>query len=273
MSLDIAQLLDIENKKDYKLHAARYNGASQPLDTFLTNRKEWGSWNSWRSDKNEFNRKYVVSFMKFYPESNTWLFGGIYEILGGGKEKRSHSYNSKLTDIGEELIGRLKIYANLTRGRSFKFENIYNKLSFCEVLKECYNGEIFCGYENISQDFSSLEVIYKNERTDWRTALENVKGIYTIVDKNTGKKYVGSAYGDTGIWARWASYMNNGHGWNKELIGLIKNAGLDYARKNFRITLIECLPFKTDDKVVIQRENFWKEALLTRDKRFGYNAN
>jgi hypothetical protein len=30
--------------------------------------------------------------------------------------------------------------------------------------------------------------------------LENVKGVYLIVDKSNGKMYVGSAYGDTGIW-------------------------------------------------------------------------
>ena len=270
--MDISQILEIENLQDYKFHAARYNNIEEPLDVFLRNRNEWDGWNSWHGVRNEFNRNYVVSFIKFYPEEETWLFGGIYKILGRHPEKTAHGYDIELTDKGKELIGRLKINAKLSRTKAFKLENVYDKLSVCEVLREPYSGEFFRGYENISQDFSNLEVIYRNERTDWKTPLENVKGVYVIADKKTGRKYVGSAYGDTGIWSRWSSYMNTGHGWNKELVGLIEGAGMEYARKNFRITLIECWPFKTDDRTIIQRENFWKEALLTRGKH-GYNGN
>ena len=117
-----------------------------------------------------------------------------------------------------------------------------------------------------------LETIIRNERMTWKSALQNIKGVYVIVDKKTGKKYVGSAYGETGIWARWRAYIETGHGWNRELIGLGNGDGNNYARDNFRITLIECWPFKTDDSAIISRESFWKEALLTRGKH-GYNKN
>jgi len=266
--VDIATLLKIENLKEYKFYAARKHKRVEPLDVFSQDRSEWDGWTRWRREKDEFNRDYVISFIKFYPERETWLFGGIYEIL----EKREHSYKIKLTDKGKDLIGKLKITAALSQPRAFKLENVYDRLSFCEVLREPYSGEFFCGYENISHDFSMLEVIFKNERTNWKTALENVKGVYVIADKETGKKYVGSAYGNTGIWSRWSSYMDTGHGGNKKLVGLIKGAGLEYARKNFRITLIEWWLFKTDDRTIKLRENFWKEALLTKGKH-GYNVN
>ncbi len=270
--MDLSKILDIENFQNYKFHAARYNKIEQPLDVFLRDRKEWDSWNSWQGEKNEFNRDFILSFIKFYPEQETWLFGGIYKVLARRPEKNTNSYEIELMDKGKNLIGRLKVMASISRGRAFNLETVYDRLSVCEVLREPYNGELFCGYENVSQDFSMLEIIYKNERIDWKTALESVKGIYVIADKKTGKKYVGSAYGGMGIWSRWMSYMETGHGWNKELVGLINGAGIEYARENFRITLIECWPFKTDDRTIIQRENFWKEALLTRGKH-GYNDN
>jgi len=100
----------------------------------------------------------------------------------------------------------------------------------------------------------------------------NVKGVYLIVDKNNGKKYVGSAYGDGGIWSRWSCYMGTGHGWNDELTKLIQKEGMGYAMENFRLSLLEHRSMKTDDNVIIQRESFWKEALLTRGC-FGYNKN
>jgi hypothetical protein len=61
-----------------------------------------------------------------------------------------------------------------------------------------------------------------------------VKGVYLIVDKKNGKMYVGSAYGDLGIWSRWSCYIGTGHGWNDELTKLIKDNGIQYARDNFQ---------------------------------------
>ena len=158
-----------------------------------------------------------------------------------------------------------------SQGRAYKLENIYGNLEFSAILKNPYTGESFVGYENISLNFPMLK--YALTQQDWKAALENVKGIYLIADKKTGKKYVGSAYGEYGIWARWNTYMENGHGGNKELKALLnkKKKSKKYAEDNFRFTLIEYWPFKTQDNFIIERESFWKEALLTR--KHGYNSN
>ena len=87
-----------------------------------------------------------------------------------------------------------------------------------------------------------------------------------------GKKYVGSAYGEHGIWSRWSCYIGTGHGWNDELTQLISVQGYDYAKSNFKISLLEYRPMKTDDKIIIEREGFWKNVLLSRTS-FGYNKN
>ncbi len=83
--------------------------------------------------------------------------------------------------------------------------------------------------------------------------------------------YVGSAYGETGIWSRWGCYIGTGHGWNDELTKLIKIYGIDYARQNFQFSLLEYRSMKTDDNVIIEREQYWKRVLLTGT--FGYNRN
>jgi len=56
------------------------------------------------------------------------------------------------------------------------------------------------------------------------------------------------------------------------LTKLISKNGVDYARQNFRFSLLEYRPMKTDDNEIIGRESFWKEVLLTRGQ-FGYNRN
>lgn len=45
---------------------------------------------------------------------------------------------------------------------------------------------------------------------------------------------------------------------------LVKGKGKDYARQNFRFSLLEYRPMKTDDSDIVARENYWKEALLSR---------
>lgn len=194
-------------------------------------------------------------------------------MLGRSPASHQHSYVIERSTDFTELVGRLKIdFARAGRARSLKLENHFEKMSVAELLREPYSGERFPGYENINHDFTLLETVFRTHRPDGKAALANIKGVYLISDKGNGRKYVGSAYGGTGIWSRWNSYIDSGHGGNKDLAKLIGREGLDYARKNFRIALLEYRPAKTDDAVIIGRECFWKEALLSRSPH-GYNKN
>jgi hypothetical protein len=139
------------------------------------------------------------------------------------------------------------------------------------LLQEPYSGEVFCGYDKIDHDFTALEPIFDNERQDWKSALSNLKGVYLISDKSNGKKYVGSAYGESGIWSRWSCYIGTGHGWNDELTVLIAKNGKGYARKHFKFALLEVMSMATSDETVIKRECYWKSVLLSREH--GYNKN
>lgn len=139
---------------------------------------------------------------------------------------------------------------------------------YCPSL---YAGERFCGYDRIDLGFPRLGEIVRQQRLDWSAALENAKGVYLISDTSNGKRYVGSAYGDTGLWSRWNEYVRTGHGGDKELKRLISRKGIGYAQKFFRFALLEYFPMKTVDEVVMGREAYWKDVLLSR--RYGYNEN
>ena len=68
---------------------------------------------------------------------------------------------------------------------------------------------------------------------------------------------------------RWKAYVKNGHGKNTEL----KNLDFEYIKRFFRYSILDIFKSTIDDKVIIQRESWWKETLMTRDKKFGYNDN
>ncbi len=271
MTLHIDKFLPKEILDNCKVHAARWNGEDYPLDVFLRSQREWKGWNSYRGNKDEFNKKYIVAFIQFYPEKDTWLFGGVFKVAGRSSQPGPNGYDIEKVKFGAELVGRLKVGGKLSRGRAFLPDTFFGAVEITELLKEPYSGETFAGFDKCSVDFAMLEILVNNDRPDWKAALQNVNGIYLISDKKTGKMYVGSAYGDDGIWHRWSQYVANGHGWNKNLVRLGGSNGVEYARKHFHFTLLESWPFQTDKNIVLSREGYWKEALMTRD--YGYNAN
>ena len=79
--------------------------------------------------------------------------------------------------------------------------------------------------------------------------------------------YVGSAYGEHMILGRWQSYIKTGNGGNIEL----KRLNFDYIKKNFKYSILDIFKSTIDDQMIIERENWWKEVLNTRE--FGYNKN
>lgn len=269
MDIKVENLIKVPNVDDYKIHFAVWNGDEQPLDVFVRSREEWKGWNSWRGKRDDFTRKFIFSVIRFYHIPDKWLFGGIFEVKSRNREVNTID----LTSIGEEYIGRLLIHypGPGVRGRAFFLVHHYQYLLVSQILDKPYSGELFCGFESINHDFSTLETVIKTDRHDWKAALSNIKGVYLIVDNSNGKMYVGSAYGESGIWARWSCYIGTGHGWNDELTKVISVKGITYARQHFKFCLLEYRSMKTDDSIIIEREQFWKKVLLSGT--FGYNRN
>lgn len=99
----------------------------------------------------------------------------------------------------------------------------------------------------------------------WTEVLRAVSGIYLITDTKTGKHYVGSAYGEDGLWGRFSNYLETGHGGNVEL----KNVAA--SSSHMQLSILEVLsPSLTADQVIAV-EGRWKDKLRSRE--FGLNKN
>ena len=275
----------IENVDDYKVHFARYYEETEtkqkrkiePLDEWVRDWSVWQGWQEYYPNKNDFNRTFIFSLMKFYHETDTWLFGGIFRVIALHEDQNrtnGHYYEIEQTPALEAYIGRLKLhYSYRAMTARVNLKGRYDDFEVAEILREPYSGRSFPGYEGINLSFNELESIVKNARPDWKAALQSVKGIYLITDTLTSKRYVGLADGEAGIWSRWSDYVTSGHGGNVGLQELVKeDPDLAYCRANFRFTLLEYRSIHTPSKVIIDREKFWKEILLSRGKE-GLNRN
>lgn len=112
-----------------------------------------------------------------------------------------------------------------------------------------------------------------HNRQDWAAAPGHVKGIYLITDTETHRRYVGSAYGEWGVWSRWRAYTEPGHGGNAGMRDLLSGHDLDYGRRHFRFTLVEHHDARTDDTVALGREAYWKQLPDARHTETALNRN
>lgn len=183
----------------------------------------------------------------------------------------------------------------------FRGENAYFDLQYVELLKE-YEGKltidwgnstrmwhqkgttdksivsiqadekkVFSGFENLILTYDELKEIIENQTVygAWHTALSAVNAIYLIVDRETGKQYVGSAYGKDGLLGRWSCYVRSLHGNNK----LMKELICAYPERyhHFQFSILQILPKTVTDDEVIQIEGLYKRKLMSSS--FGMNGN
>lgn len=164
MAILLSDIWPIENPQDYKVHFARWNGVSEPLEVWLSDRRRWRGWQEYRPGRrNEFNRPYIFSLMQFYHEADAWLFGGVFMVL----ECHPDRYRVKLDGRGKELIGRLKLRSPYrSRLARVNLENHFEDFEVQEILGEPWSGRSFPGYENIHLSFPELETLTRSDRAD-----------------------------------------------------------------------------------------------------------
>jgi hypothetical protein len=231
--------------------------------------------------------KYIVTFLG--GEKNSGIFWGVY--LNEGIRK---------LDELPEYSGGLKLYCNpQDKTKDFylmlkclpEFERFKNRLVIDWVVpRGWYNtfGEVkskpvlkllpdnfvknFPGLMSVKLNFPELKTIIENPESndEWYNSLTRLQAIYLILNKKTGLQYIGTTYGENGLWQRWESYVKGDKtGGNKEFIKLKEENELFY--KDFQFSILEVLSKTADQKYCSEKETLWKEKLGTR--AHGLNKN
>lgn len=202
-----------------------------------------------------------------------WLLTTIKRVVEEFNVQNKVNYRGEELPEYRALFGRVIIRFHktfMTQGRYYR--EIMNDLVVNQILPDQYDGDNFPGYDNVRLSYWQLSAIINKAKQDWVAALRSQKAVYLITDKNTGKLYVGSATSDNGmLLQRWTAYVKNGHGGNKELMALVEKLGFEYVKSYFQYSILENYNQKVEDKVILERESWWKETLQSR--KWGYNAN
>jgi hypothetical protein len=209
----------------------------------------------------------LASFVVTPRPRNETLFIGMFVVRGVqraaagatdpilGTDAMGH-YQYRITRTDEllsEYVGRLTI----DWGRSplawcqRAARNPKPVLSIADQIDPPFPG--FATFSFEIEDIDGLPLT-------WKEILRHAKGVYLLVDRETGARYIGSARGDESIWGRFKEYARNGHGGNKELRRL--------GRRPYRASVLQ---IGHVDEEILAAEVAWKDKVMTR--QFGLNAN
>ena len=242
---------------------------------------------SYQTRKAFRNCKYLVCFLS--GERNTGVFYGIYEVVEIKEKDKLPKPSAGIKEFWEMQGPEECFFLELQRIN--KFDKYKNRLiidwmvprgwynTFGEVIDKLVNKVLpnnfvkdFPGLMNIMVDFAELKKIIKNpdSHSHWYDSLTRLQAIYLIFDKNSGYQYIGTTYGEKGLWQRWETYVSgDGTGGNKNLVALKEKNHEFY--KSFQFSILEVLSKTSGKEYCIQKETIWKKKLGSR--AYGLNCN
>lgn len=277
---------EFDNANESRIKLVRHSSDVQP-DSFIYNkykgsvyklyRTDYALFKEWQSEQSDSKMKNVDYLVVFLAEEGCECrFIGVYRNYG---PKRATG-NGLLEYTIEEVEGfeglKDKVVIDWGKGRNCmqKWQSTKNVRRIDQV-NTGNDIPYFIRYEDVILSFSQLQKVVEDK--EWKSKLESLNCVYMILDKETGKQYVGVTYKDmktgikNGILGRWTEYAQTGHGNNKLLVALLEDKGISYAEQNFQWTILETLPLNVTPKVAIDRESLYKKKFGTREH--GYNEN
>jgi len=209
------------------------------------------------------NLDYIISFIGF--EGRKSLFWGVFKVHSGRYNLEKDQYEYDLEEMPQFNALKFRLVIDWGDAERSWHQHYHNADKKVIELYSDQPMEKFPGYEHIHLSWNQLKYVIDKE--SWKIALQNQKAVYLITDISNGKMYVGSAYGENMLLNRWQNYIKSGHGGNIQLEKLSR----EYIENNFKFSILDIFKSTTDDQVILNRESWWKNTLLTRT--FGYNAN
>lgn len=268
--IKLNDILRLENLNNVKIRfnlmfAQNWN----PIELFkngdISTMIEGQYWN-YKKNKSYKIGQITIGLVKIKPNEDLWLLFHIGQVTKDLNNLDGVGYEHIDLPDYQKYVGRLIIkFKNKAQTMIRNAESVIEECFVSQILPNTFDNDLFPGYEKVNISWNEMNRILEKE--NWKTALQNQKGVYLMTDISNGKMYIGSAYGENMILGRWRAYIKNGHGGN---VGL-KQLTFDHIKQYFKYSILDIYKSTTDDQVIIDRESWWKEVLLSR--QFGYNEN
>ncbi|MDP3273669.1 MAG: GIY-YIG nuclease family protein [Deltaproteobacteria bacterium] len=254
------------------------------MDVRLLRRRGFFEWYQSTQSRDIFQRgrcERIVSFIG--AEYGRAIFVGVYRVIKG------HAVEVFTPPAGYP-------YIEFTRAGGFVYELVKEpgfedledrlvidwgdgRLAWHQWFKDKEVDEVlphgfvmdWPSYAEVVLPYADLKSILDSPtgNREWHRRLSAVAGVYCILDQQTGKFYIGSAYGKDGIWGRWKAYADTVHGGNVVLKKACKERR-DF-KDHLQFSILQTLSGSTPREEVVALEAGFKAKLGSR--AYGLNAN
>lgn len=138
-------------------------------------------------------------------QPDLWLLFHLGRVTKSLNVVNAIGYEFESLPEYDKFVGRVIVrYKNKSQNMIRKADSVLGECEVSQILPDVFDNDVFPGYENVDLSWRDLNRVLTKDV--WRTALENQKGIYLIVDSSNGKMYFGSAYGEYMLLGRWQAY-------------------------------------------------------------------
>ena len=268
MSIYLNDLLQLspEQIKNTKIKFNLNSGEEDPIDLYREDPAQLLVWQFWGHSRRTFYAgQLAVGLVRIH--GSRWLLFDVSRIVSYSGVKGEVAYAHEHIEAYRKYFGRVIVhFQNNSQTIARNAASVLDACTVVKILESRFDDDVFPGYDEVILSWYDLRRVLPKDA--WCTALSNQKAVYLITDVSNGKQYVGSASGEEMLQQRWASYVNNGHGNNKELMKLSPS----HIQTNFQYAILEIFKSTTPTKLILEREKWWKRALQTKVP-FGYNGN
>jgi len=261
-------ILKLDNLKNCKVRfLTSLSTAKNPLDLFKNNDiNELLKWQFWNYSKSKSFKVGQTTIGLVRIEGDRWLLFDVSTITKDLNIYNGVGFEHETQNQFKKYFGRVIVeYKNTSQNLVRLASSVLSECKVSQILEAKFEDDEFPGYDRINLSWKALHRVIN--KSAWKTALENQKGVYLITDRSNGKMYVGSAYGENMIHGRWSQYLKNGHGGNVNL----KALEFSHIQEYFTYSILDIYKSTVADTTIINRESWWKEILLSR--AHGYNQN
>jgi hypothetical protein len=238
---------------------------------------------SWRNDRDAFEDYQSVQSRDVFPvgdllasfvvtDARKTVFVGMYRVVGVGtcppasidallKQDVSGQFKYDLQLVDDLADYKDMVVIEWGAGTRTWIQRAANQPKPVIEIAQQYEPK-FPGFRVFIRPVDEVPSL----PSGWQQVLRSVKGVYLLVDVDSGQQYVGSAKGADSLLGRWLDYAAGGDGGDVAL----KAAASDGPR-NYQVSVLEVVDASTPDETIEQIESYWKSKLLSR--RFGLNRN
>jgi hypothetical protein len=127
--------------------------------------------------------------VKIKPNEDFWLLFHIGQVTNDLNLLNGVGYDYQDLPEYQKYIGRLIVkFKNKAQTMIRNAKSVIDDCYVSQILPDTFDNDLFPGYEKVNISWDEMNRVL--EKDNWKTALQNQKGVYLMTDISNGKMYV-----------------------------------------------------------------------------------